>query len=86
MGFWGFGVLDPNDEVRVKALLVACGLPTSLSQPISAAEIRRRMGFDKKNDGSTLRLILPRAIGRVEIVSDPSSAAVSAGLVAIGAV
>ena len=79
-------MLDPNDEARVKALLVACGLPTSLSQPVSAAEIRRRMGFDKKNDGSTLRLILPRAIGRVEIVSDPSSAAVSAGLVAIGAV
>ncbi len=79
-------MLDHHDEARVKALLVACGLPIALREPVSAAEIRRRMGFDKKNDGSTLRLILPRALGRVEIVTDPSSAAVSAGLAGIGAV
>jgi len=84
------GRLDAAVADRVTALLCALGLPTALPRPVSAAEVRRRMGFDKKVDASGgargLRLVLPRAIGAVELVSDATDAAVAAGLAAIGAV
>lgn len=84
------GRLDAAVADRVTELLGALGLPTALPRPVSAAEVRRRMEFDKKNATSGgsrgLRLVLPRAIGAVELVSDAPNAAVAAGLAAIGAV
>jgi 3-dehydroquinate synthetase len=41
------------------------------------------MGFDKKNEGGALRLILPRRLGEVVVVRDAPAAAVEAGLDAI---
>ncbi|MBI1304825.1 MAG: 3-dehydroquinate synthase [Phycisphaera sp.] len=91
------GRLDDGTAARIEALLHALRLPTRLSTGLStslpsaasAADIRRRMGFDKKNDGiggtRTLRLVLPSAIGTVEIVADAPERAVAAGLASIGA-
>jgi 3-dehydroquinate synthase len=85
----GAGRLDAAIASRVAALLGALGLPTALPRPVSAAEVRRRMGFDKKNAASggarVLRLVLPSAIGKVELVADAPGHAVAAGLAAIGA-
>ncbi len=91
------GRLDDGTAARIEALLRALrlptrlptGLPTRLPSAASAADIRRRMGFDKKNDGiggaRALRLVLPSAIGAVELVADAPERAVAAGLASIGA-
>jgi 3-dehydroquinate synthetase len=41
------------------------------------------MGFDKKNEGGGLRLILPCAVGDVVVTAGVPEAAVDAGLRAI---
>jgi 3-dehydroquinate synthetase len=53
--------------------------------PIPQSEIRHRMGFDKKNQGGVLRLVLARKMGDVTVVTDPPEETVLAGLAAIGA-
>jgi 3-dehydroquinate synthetase len=71
---------------RVTNLLRRLSLPTSLgidSTPDLPLEIRRRMGFDKKNEGGGLRLILPRAVGDVVVAVDVPEPVVEAGLQAI---
>ena len=72
------GLLAVADADRIERLIERAGLPTrlpsSLSAPESAGEIRRRMGFDKKVDGERLRLILPNAVGDVRIVAIPPAA------------
>lgn len=78
-------ILEPSTADRVVGLLDALGLPIHLREPVAAAEIRRRMAFDKKVAAGVLRLILPRALGRVEIVSGVAEDAVAAGLASIGA-
>ena len=50
---------------------------------LARLEIRRRMSFDKKNEGGGLRLILPRAAGDVFVAANAPEAAVDAGLRAI---
>jgi len=79
------GRLEPATADRIAGLLGALALPTRLSRPIAAAEIRRRMGFDKKAAGGVLRLILPSALGAVEIVPGVPDDAIAAGLASIGA-
>jgi len=79
------GMLDAPSADRIARLLGALQLPTRLPHPVSTAEIRRRMGFDKKNAAGVLRLVLPRALGQVEVVAGASENAVLAGLVSIGA-
>jgi 3-dehydroquinate synthase len=76
--------------VRLRELLIRLSLPTSLSGtrvgailPSAHTEIRRRMGFDKKNEGGGLRLILPRAVGDVVVAAGVPEAVVDAGLRAI---
>ena len=67
------GSLPTEVADRIERLIARAGLPTRLpagsSCPNPSAEIRRRMGFDKKVQGATLRLILPHAIGDVRAVS-----------------
>ncbi len=71
---------------RLRRLLDALQLPTGLparSSPAHTAlagEIRRRMGFDKKNEGGGLRLVLPRAVGDVEVLTGVPESAVEAGI------
>lgn len=79
------GLLEPSTADRVVGLLSALQLPVRLPEPVGAAEIRRRMAFDKKSEAGVLRLILPRALGRVEIVAGVADDAVAAGLASIGA-
>lgn len=83
----------------LEALGLPTGLPTALSTalstalptaPVSAAaslapgEIRRRMGFDKKNEGGGLRLVLARAVGDVRVEASVPESVVAAGIAAIG--
>jgi 3-dehydroquinate synthase len=75
---------------RLTALFDRLDLPTSLRArtPTAAkirasAEIRRRMGFDKKNEDGGLRLVLPRAVGEVVVAAHVPETAVDSGLRAI---
>ena len=79
------GLLAEPTAARIVGLLSRCGLPTRLPVPVAAAEIVRRMGFDKKAEGGVLRLILPRSIGEVTIVQGDHEAGTEAALAAIGA-
>lgn len=83
------GLLAHRDSARIVALIERCGLPTVLPATVARAEIVRRMGFDKKAEGGRLRLVLPRAIGRVTVEADadhPSiQVAIDAALAAIAA-
>jgi 3-dehydroquinate synthetase len=78
---------SPNEPlaVRVERLLSQLGLPIRMPLPIPQSEIRHRMGFDKKNQGGVLRLVLARKMGDVTVVTDPPEETVLAGLAAIGA-
>lgn len=51
---------------RIVNLLRQVGLPTE-APPYPPAEVWAAMGSDKKRQGQTLRFILPRAIGHVDI-------------------
>ena len=83
------GLLPEPTAGRIVGLVARCGLPTRLPAPVPAAEIVRRMGFDKKAEGGRLRLILPRGIGEVTIEQGDRAAdheaAIAAALAAIGA-
>ncbi len=75
------GSLPTEVADRIERLIARAGLPTRIpagaSCPDPSAEIRRRMGFDKKVRGATLRLILPYAIGDVRVVAVPVAEAIA---------
>ena len=71
---------------RLEQLLVALGLPTRLGMPVLSSEVLRRMGFDKKNEGGGLKLVLPRGLGDVVVTSDAPPVAVVHALACVGAV
>ncbi len=62
---------------RIIALLNQLKLPTQ-PPPFTPAEVWAAMATDKKRQGSTLRFILPRAIGEVDIFQDIAEADVKA--------
>ncbi|MFN0131884.1 MAG: 3-dehydroquinate synthase family protein [Phycisphaerales bacterium] len=68
---------------RVESLLRRCGLPTLVAGLPSTAEILAAMAHDKKARDGRLRLVLPVATGRAEVVADPPREAVVRGLDAI---
>jgi 3-dehydroquinate synthetase len=60
---------DPGFAARVAALVKSFGLPVALpGGALDRAEFDRRLGVDKKADAGGLRLVQPRAPGRVEVV------------------
>nr|HID13974.1 3-dehydroquinate synthase [Anaerolineae bacterium] len=63
------GRADPRLADRIEALLTAWGLPVRCS-PFDADAIWEAMAHDKKRQGRSLRWVLPRAIGQVEIAED----------------
>lgn len=63
-----------RDEIL--ALLTAYELPTHIPTEFSAEQILSAMGTDKKIQNGKLRFVLPREIGRVEIVKDVAREAV----------
>ena len=75
-----FGMADAADTGRLRALLERFGLPIAAPPSISAEALLGRMRLDKKNRAGTLRLILWRGIGRVEIVEGVEDAEVLAVL------
>ena len=79
------GILPSATADRIVRLIERCGLPTRLPTPVAVADIEHRMGFDKKNQGGKLRLVLPRAIGEVTIEQDEHHESLHAALTAIAA-
>lgn len=71
------GLSDDADTQRLKSLLRACGLPTTIPGGHSAERLIGRMRLDKKNLGGTLRLILWRGIGRAEAVAGVAEDAIA---------
>ncbi len=79
------GILPSATADRIVRLIERCGLPIRLPTPVAVADIEHRMGFDKKNQGGKLRLVLPRAIGDVTIEQDEHHESLHAALTAIAA-
>lgn len=78
------GRADPALADRVEATLVAWGLPVRCP-PFDADAIWEAMAHDKKRRGHSLRWVLPRAIGEVEIVEDAPQETVKSILRDLGA-
>ena len=80
----GLGRATPSLAGRIESLLAAWGLPLRCP-PFDAGDILEAMAHDKKRRGRSLRWVLPRAIGEVEIVEDVSPETVAAVLRDLGA-
>lgn len=61
---------DAKTRAEIIALYEKYELPTRLPREFSPEQILDAMGTDKKIERGKLRLILPRAIGRVEVAND----------------
>lgn len=72
------------ETARLRDLLAALGLPTRLREPLSVARLLDTARRDKKARGGSLRFVLARRLGEVEVrpVAEP---AVRAVLVRLGA-
>jgi 3-dehydroquinate synthase len=79
------GLAAPALAVRIKAVLAGWGLPVRCP-PFEADAIWEAMAHDKKRQGRTLRWVLPREIGQVELVEDVPRERVRSVLYDIGAV
>jgi len=77
-------MINADEQTAITNTLASCGLPQRFEGTTTVDEVLRRMGFDKKNEGGKLKLILPRGLGACEIVSEPPESAVREGLRAIG--
>ncbi len=77
------GWIDPGITERIIALLRRFQLPVE-AHGLDLAALFNAMGRDKKNERGSIRFVLPRAIGRVELTGAPEAAihAVLAGMVA----
>ncbi len=64
------GLFPRDDAQRQTKLLQKYGLPTSIPRAFAAADLLEAMRRDKKTRAGKLQLVLPRAIGSVEIVGD----------------
>jgi 3-dehydroquinate synthase len=66
------GMLKTEDSARIRRLLSAFGLP--VRHPVlqeRREEIARALFMDKKREGGTMNLVLPRSIGQVEVMKLP---------------
>jgi 3-dehydroquinate synthase len=64
------GYCAPETRDRILGLFEKYLLPSRVPAEYAPDQIVEAMGTDKKIQDGKLRLILPREIGRVEIVSD----------------
>ncbi len=71
------GYCSAETSARISALLQQVGLPAE-PPPYPAADVWAAMFTDKKRQGNTLRFILPRAIGEVDIFPNIEAAEVQA--------
>ena len=63
--------LGSQSLARIEALIAAAGLPCS-APGLEAGRLLELMGMDKKVRAGRIRLVLPRGLGRSEIVEDAS--------------
>ena len=78
------GLADLPLAERIEGALAAWGLPTRCP-PFGVEAIWTAMAHDKKRRGGSLRWILPRAIGHVEIAGDVPPGVVKSVLQGLGA-
>ncbi len=71
--------LDPSAAARILRLVARVGLLPDLPR-VPAARLLTRMRADKKARGGRLRFVLPRRIGKVEVVADVPEALVRKAL------
>ena len=62
------GLLPGPDCARIESLLTRAGLPVNIPAGLSPEALLKSMGKDKKTLAGELTLILPRELGRVDIV------------------
>jgi len=74
------GLCEQTLAQRVRDLVRAYRLPTSLPDTTDCAKLCSIMTLDKKNQQGRLRMVLPRSVGRCELTSDYSTEAVQAFL------
>ena len=73
------GWVDAGLEARLHALLERFGLPTRASG-LAPDRLLDAMRRDKKNARGTIRMVLPRELGRVELTDLPTEADIRAVL------
>lgn len=78
----GMGLCGPEVEEAISAALAAGGLP--LAAPYGAAELAAAAMADKKRAGAEITLVLPREIGRCELVRVPAAELEKLTRVAVG--
>lgn len=61
------GLLDEREVARIRSLIEAYGLPSTLPEGISAERLIRHMEIDKKAEAGRITFILPERVGRVRI-------------------
>ncbi|MCC2638766.1 MAG: 3-dehydroquinate synthase [Moraxellaceae bacterium] len=69
---WRLGWLSAADVARVRALLVAAGLPV-VPPELSAGEFLRHMAVDKKVKDGQLKLVLMKALGTAVVSAAPAA-------------
>jgi len=77
------GMAGEDLGVYVGEILGRCGLPRRLPASVSRDDLRVAMGMDKKASHGRVRLVLPTELGSVKLVTEPTEAAIEAGLDAI---
>ena len=65
------GWIDSSLRVRLKTLLTTFDLPR-VAPGLNVVALLEAMTRDKKNRGGAIRMVLPRALGRVELTQDAS--------------
>jgi len=84
------GLCPSQDATRAAAAIAAAGLPTTLSDvvtaPFDADRLVRHMGQDKKAEGGNLTFILARGLGDAFVAKGVDAAAVREFLIREGAV
>lgn len=78
-------MLPAGDAERIERLLAKLGLPTRVARLPDRASLMRAMSQDKKALAGRMRLVLPRAIGRVEVVEDSAPDEVARAWESVGA-
>ena len=74
----------PKDQAaRVKAVISACGLPSSVPGSLPHSAVLEALGRDKKFDRGAIRFILTRGLGSAFVSSDVTMEDVSGALAAL---
>jgi len=77
------GLISPADAGRVREALEALQLPTAYSG-LDAEQVWQVMQRDKKARGGRVRMVLPTAIGKVDIFDDTNAQEVARAVAALG--